>query len=246
MHALIVYAHPERTSFTAAMKDAAEATLTALGHSVDVSDLYAERFDPVAGRHDFQSAADPARFHYQTEQLHAAATQGFADDILREQTRVARADLMLFVFPLWWGGLPAILKGWFDRVMAYGFAYADGKRFDAGYFRGRRALMGACTGGTRDRFSDEGAYGDIERVLYPVRHCMIEYLGLEVLDPFMAYGVPRVDAEVRDQYLHAWSARVAAAIEDPAWQSVARATGTAFAQRLAQGRAEGAGWNRRP
>jgi NAD(P)H dehydrogenase (quinone) len=213
MHALIVYAHPEPSSFTAAMKDVAVATLTALGHTVDVSDLYGDRFNPVAGRHDFQGMAEPARFHYQTEQLHAWQTQGFAADIVREQARVARAELIVFVFPLWWGGVPAILKGWFDRVMAYGFAYVDGKRFDSGSFRGRCALMGVSTGGTTERFSDQGVYGDIQRVLYPVRRCMLEYLGLGVLDPFVAYAAPRVEAAARDEYLEAWSARVAAAID---------------------------------
>jgi NAD(P)H dehydrogenase (quinone) len=244
MRALVVYAHPEPSSFTAALKDAAVATLMTRGHAVDVSDLHAEAFDPVAGRHDFETQADRSRFHYQTEQLHASKTNGFAPDIVREQARVASADLMVFVFPIWWGGLPAILKGWFDRVMAYGFAYADGKRFDAGYFRGRRALMGISTGGTTERFSDEGVYGDIQRVLYPVRRCMFEYLGLEVLDPFVAYAASRVDAAMRQEYLDAWSVRVAAAIDDPAWQSRVRDTATEFAQRLQQGQAEGPVWTR--
>jgi NAD(P)H dehydrogenase (quinone) len=213
MHALIVYAHPEPSSFTAALKDAAVAQLTALGHTVEVSDLYAEGFNPVGGRHDFQESADRGRFHYQTEQLYAWKTSGFAADVAREQARVARADLMLFVFPLWWGGLPAILKGWFDRVMAYGFAYADGQRFDRGYFRGRRALAGLCTGGTTERFSDDGVYGNIQRVLYATRRCILEYLGLEVLDPFVAYAAGRVDTAQREEYLVAWSARVVAATE---------------------------------
>ncbi len=63
MHALIVYAHPEPTSFTAALKDTAVDALRGAGHTVDVSDLYAEGFNPVAGRHDFVAAFDPNRFH---------------------------------------------------------------------------------------------------------------------------------------------------------------------------------------
>ena len=244
MHALIVHAHPEPSSFTAALKDTAVAKLAALGHTVEVSDLYAEAFNPVAGRHDFAAPADPGRFHYQSEQLHASRTGTFADDLVREQARVARAELMVFVFPLWWGGLPAVLKGWFDRVMAYGFAYADGRRFDSGYFRPRRALMGMCTGGTAERFTDEGAYGDIQRVLYPVRHCILEYLGLEVLDPFVAYAAPRVDAAARAAYLDAWAARIAAAVDDAQWQVRVRNTASEFAQRVEQGRLDAAGWSR--
>ncbi|MQA01644.1 MAG: hypothetical protein GEV07_02555 [Streptosporangiales bacterium] len=99
VHALIVYAHPEPTSFTAALKDAAVTALTEAGHGVDVSDLYGEGFDPVAGRRDFTSVADPARFHYQTEQAHASVNHGFAAEIVREQQRIARAQVIIFVFP---------------------------------------------------------------------------------------------------------------------------------------------------
>src|SRR5205085_699340 len=109
MNVLIVYAHPEPTSFTAAMKDAALNALCAAGHRVEVSDLYGEGFNPIAGRHDFTQAADPVRFHYQSEQLNASKTDGFAPELVREQERLLRADLLVLVFPLWWGGLPAIV-----------------------------------------------------------------------------------------------------------------------------------------
>jgi NAD(P)H dehydrogenase (quinone) len=190
-----VYAHPEPTSFTAALKDAAVRVLSTAGHQVEVSDLYGEGFNPVAGRHDFTRVADPMRFHYQSEQLAASRTGSFAGDLLREQDRLMRADLLVFVFPLWWGGLPAIVKGWFDRVCAYGVAYADGKRFEEGYFVGRRVILGLTTGGTGERFSAGGSYGDIRDVLYSVQRCILEYLGLEVMEPFVAYASPRVDAE---------------------------------------------------
>jgi NAD(P)H dehydrogenase (quinone) len=219
MRALIVYAHPEPTSFTAALKDTAVRALSAGGHAVEVSDLYAEGFNPVAGRHDFVAAADPARFHYQSEQLHASRTGGFAADLAREQARLLRADLFVFAFPLWWGGVPAIVKGWFDRVCAYGVAYADGKRFDQGFFIGRRALLAVTTGGTPERFSPGGGYGPIKDVLYPVRRCMLEYLGLEVIEPFVAYAAPRVDAAARTEYLRAWEMRLMSAADDPQWQA---------------------------
>jgi NAD(P)H dehydrogenase (quinone) len=223
MNVLIVYAHPESTSFTAALKDAAVRALSAAGHQVEVSDLYAERFNPVAGRHDFTHAADPARFHYQSEQLEASRTGSFAADLVREQDRLMRADLLVFVFPVWWGGLPAILKGWFDRVCAYGVAYADGKRFERGYFVGRRAILGLTTGGTIERFSAGGTYGEMRDVLYSVRRCILEYLGLEVMEPFIAYAAPRVDAAVRADYLRGWEARLLATAGDPEWQARLRA-----------------------
>ncbi len=208
MHALIVYAHPEPTSFTAALKDAAVEALRSAGSSVEVSDLYAENFNPVAGRHDFLDALDPYRFHYQTEQAHAHATHGFAPDIAREQQRLLRADLVIWTYPIWWGGVPAILKGWFDRVLAYGFAYADGRRYDTGFFPEKRGVLCLTTGGTQERFSPTGVYGSIDQVLWPVQRLMLEYLAIQALEPFVAYGTPRVDQQTRDDYLQAWRTRL--------------------------------------
>lgn len=196
MKCLIIHASPEPASFTSALKDAALARLLELGHEVEVSDLYAEEFNPVAGRHDFQKAADDSTFHYQ-----------------REQQRVIEAGLYLFTYPLWWGGMPAILKGWFDRVMAYGFAYADGQRFTTGWFQGRHALVGLTTGGTAERFSADGVYGPIETLLYPHRRTMLEYLGLTVHPTFVAYAAPRVTDAQRKQYLSNWQAAVQDAAE---------------------------------
>jgi len=162
----------------------------------------------VAGRHDFGTVADGARFHYQTEQGYAHKHQTFAPDLVREQQRFLNADLVVWLFPIWWGGMPAIMKGWFDRVLAFGFAYADGKRYDTGFFPQKRGLLCLATGGTRDRFSDAGVYGDIKTVLWPPQRLMLEYLGMKALEPFVAYGAPRVDAEARSAYLAQWRKRL--------------------------------------
>ena len=198
---LIVLANPEPSSFCHALAGAARDALTSAGHHVEVSDLYAQGFNPVAGRHDFSTVADPARFHYQSEQAKAARENGFSDELAREQARVRKADNLILVFPLWWGGMPAILKGWLERVLAYGFAYVDGHRFDSGLLRGRRAMICVTTGGTPERFSPEGVYGPIEGVLYPVQRLGLEYMGLSVEPPFAAYGAPRVSNEEREAML---------------------------------------------
>jgi NAD(P)H dehydrogenase (quinone) len=240
MNVLIVYAHPEPTSFCGAMKDAAVRVVQETGHSVTVSDLHAEGFNPVAGRHDFTGTADAARFHYQTEQNHAAQSNSFAADLAREHERLLAADLIVFVFPIWWSGLPAILKGWFDRVFAYGVAYADGKRFDQGFFKGRRGLMGLVTGGTAERYSADGVYGEMDIVLHSVKRGILEYIGLDVLPPFVAYAAPRVDADERTGYLAAWEQRIRDAVDDPAWQEALRGLGPV--RREAD---TGAGWTRK-
>jgi NAD(P)H dehydrogenase (quinone) len=214
MHVLFVYAHPEPASFTAALKDAGVAALRQAGHSVEVSDLYAEAFNPVAGRHDFLTVANAERFHYQTEQGHAHEAQRFASDLAREQQRFLKADLVVWIYPIWWGGMPAILKGWFDRVLAFGFAYADGRRYDSGFFPGKRGMLCLSTGGTQQRFSAGDVYGDIGTVLWPAQRLMIEYLGVDALEPFVAYAAPRIDAKGRKTYLQQWCSRLHTIAED--------------------------------
>lgn len=221
MNVLIVYAHPEPASFNAAMRDRARDALTRAGHEVVISDLYGEGFNPVAGRHDFLSAADGQVFHYQTEQAHAARHGSYAPDIMREQKRVADADLLILQFPLWWGGVPAILKGWGERVFSYGFGYADGLRFDTGVFRGRRAMVSLTSGGTTARFGVGAAYGELERqVLWQIQHLGLEYMGYELEPPFVAYGAPRVDAAGRAAYLDALEEHVLRAAAKPVDRSL--------------------------
>ncbi|WP_169801033.1 NAD(P)H-dependent oxidoreductase [Novosphingobium naphthalenivorans] len=204
MHILFVYAHPEPKSFTAALLEEAKAVLTEDGHSFEVSDLYGERFNPVLDRHDFSTVADEDYFSVQGEQSLAEERDGYSDEIRREQARVAKADVIVFLFPLWWGGPPAIVKGWFERVMSYGFGYVDGARYDRGLFKGRSALVCVPTGGTIERFSEGGTYGTIRQVLWPFQHCALKYTGLNILDDFIAYASPRVDQEQRVRYLAQW------------------------------------------
>lgn len=204
-HVLIVTAHPEPGSFNHALTARAAEVLRAGGHTVALSDLYGEGFDPLGGRGDFVSVVDPDRFHYQTEQAHAVRHGTFAADIAREQARVEAADVLILQFPLWWGGPPAVLKGWLDRVLAYGFGYVDGHRFDTGLFRGRRAMLSVTTGGTPARF-DGGVYGPIETVLWPVQRLALEYMGFDVASPFVSYGVPRISGAEREALLERWAA----------------------------------------
>ena len=118
-------------------------------------------------------------------------------------------------------------------------AYADGKRFDQGFFVGRRAVLGVVTGGTPERFSAGGSYGPMPEVLYPLRRCILEYLGLEVMEPFVAYAAPRVDAATRAEYLRGFEACLLATAGDPDWQArlSAAAGATAHNRVIPEGKA---------
>ena len=147
MHILIVYAHQEQHSFSCALKDMAVSVLEAKGHSVEVSDLYAQHFNPVASRDDFTTLSDTRYINYMLEQRTASEHGFFSEDIRTEQEKVLRADLIMFHFPIWWFSAPAMLKGWFDRVFATGVTWNFGHIYDGALLKGKKAMLVVTTGG---------------------------------------------------------------------------------------------------
>uniref|UniRef100_A0A8D2JA19 NAD(P)H dehydrogenase [quinone] 1 n=1 Tax=Varanus komodoensis TaxID=61221 RepID=A0A8D2JA19_VARKO len=135
-NALIVLAHPERASFNHAMKAAAAEALQKAGWVVAVSDLYAMKFNPVLSRQDITgSPKDSQNFNYSAEAGLAWKEGRLSSDIVEEQDKLKAADLVIFQFPIQWCGLPAILKGWFDRILTGGFAYSYSAMHDQGPFQ---------------------------------------------------------------------------------------------------------------
>ena len=208
MNVLILYAHPSPQSFNAALRDAAAEEARSLGHDVLISDLYADDFEAVGGVRDFVAPENADRFHYQSEQRAAALNEGFTADIAREQDKLRWADCLILQFPIWWGGPPAIVKGWIDRVCAYGVAYADGTRFATGLFKGRRSMISVTTGGSTRRFSSDGEYGAIDAVLWPIQQLFLGYMGYELAAPHVCYGAPRIDDAARAEQIAGLRARV--------------------------------------
>ena len=207
MKALVVLAHPERNSFNGAMCDAAMEALAESGHEVVLSDLYRENFDVAAGRGDFRSSADPAYLSYQAEQRNAVATNGFAEEIAREQARLRSCDIVIFQFPLWWFGPPAILKGWFDRVLACGFAYGGGRWFETAPLRGRRALLSLTMGAKSDRWGPDKLFGPLEWCLHPIHVGALNFCGFDVLAPQIVHAPASASGEEREILLQAWRNR---------------------------------------
>jgi NAD(P)H dehydrogenase (quinone) len=206
--ALLVFAHPEPRSFNGALRDVAVATLATAGYQVDVADLHAEGFDPVPGRHDFTGQLDPARFDLGREQMHAAQTGGFAPDLQREIDRVLAADLLILQFPLWWYSLPGLLKGWIDRVFAFGALYGPGRTWDNGVMRGRRALLSFTTSAPASTFLPDGKNGDMARILWPIHAGVFGVCGYDVLPPFIAHSVGFVDDAARAALLAQYRERL--------------------------------------
>jgi len=109
VRALVVYAHPSPDSLTHALYEAATAALTRAGHEVVGLDLYAEALVPA------MSEAERRGYHSDRPILDPT--------IARHADLVRWADALVFVYPTWWMGLPAILKGWLERVLVPGVAF---------------------------------------------------------------------------------------------------------------------------
>ena len=108
MHVLVVYCHPVETSYHAALHQEVLARLRGAGHTVDDCDLYAEGFNPVMSREE--------RLGYHEVPANQQALASYVE-------RLRRADALVFCFPTWCFGLPAMLKGFFDRLFMPGVAF---------------------------------------------------------------------------------------------------------------------------
>ncbi|QQJ98848.1 NAD(P)H-dependent oxidoreductase [Burkholderia ambifaria] len=201
MNVLIVYAHPEPRSLNGALRDFAVEHLEAAGHAVQVSDLYAMNWKAAFDAHDVTDRAPDARFDPALDSKRAFETGTQRDDIAREQDKLKWADAVILQFPLWWFSMPAIMKGWVERVYAYGFAYGVGEhsdqrwgdRYGEGSLAGKRAMVIVTTGGWESHYSARGINGPIDDVLFPIQHGILYYPGFDVLPPFVIYRTGRMN-----------------------------------------------------
>lgn len=207
MNVLLVLAHPEPRSFNGALRDTARDVLGAGGHAVCESDLHAMRWQPVLGPEAFAEHA-PGFFNAQAAQRAAVSGGTQSADVVAEQAKLGWADLVIVIFPVWWFGVPAILKGWIDRVFAVGVAYGGGRWFDSGVYRGKRALIACTTGARRDRFSENGLFGPLDWVLHPLRVGTFNFCGFDTLEPFIAWAAAHVGDDARRDLLEQWRNRL--------------------------------------
>ncbi|MHC8319967.1 NAD(P)H-dependent oxidoreductase [Pseudomonas sp. GB2N2] len=201
MNVLIVHAHPEPQSFTAALRDQAVHTLQAQGHEVQVSDLYAMNWNPVASAEDFYDRDNPEYLVYALEQRLGVKSKSLAPDIQQELDKLLWADLLILNFPIYWFSTPAILKGWIDRVLVSGVCYGGKRFYDQGGLAGKKALVTVTLGGRQHMFGEGAIHGPLEDMLRPLLRGTLAYVGLDVLPPFVAWHVPYISAEAREQFL---------------------------------------------
>jgi NAD(P)H dehydrogenase (quinone) len=208
MRILIVHAHHEPSSFNGSMTREARAALLAAGHEAIVSDLYSMRFDPVSDRRNFTSCWNPEILKQQDEESLASRVNGYVPQLQDEMDKLACCDALILQFPLWWFGMPAILKGWVDRVFAVGRAYGSRRWFDRGVFSGKLAMCSVTVGGFEDIYSEQGINGPLVAILYPIHHGILVFTGFAVVEPFIVYGPSRISEQAREACLLRYLERV--------------------------------------
>ncbi len=146
MHVLIILDHPNPESFSAAVARQFIAGAEAAGHSAELADLNAEGFDPPWSMADIEGDAGTA----------------MPPDVLDEQARIARADTICLVFPLFWWGMPAMTKGWVDRVWSWGWAYDQLDDPEQSLQRPRTGVLLIPAGARSDEMEEQGYLAALE------------------------------------------------------------------------------------
>jgi len=199
MNVFIIHAHPEPKSYSSALKDTALNYFENSGNKVIVSDLYKMKFNPVGDKNDFKKLSAEVFFKYQTEQVNASKNDLFSDEIKIEMEKLLWADLVIFNFPMWWFSVPAIMKGWVDRIFAMGFSYGAGKGVYAeGIFKTKKGMLCVTTGGPESAFKENGRNGDIDKILFPINHGILYFVGMQTLPYFIVYGAARLNEVERE------------------------------------------------
>ncbi|WP_097232473.1 NAD(P)H-dependent oxidoreductase [Streptomyces zhaozhouensis] len=191
---LIVSAHPDPRSLTASLTGFAADELRAAGHEVEISDLYAMKWRAVTDADDYPEHPAGARLDVGAASQHAYENGSLTADVRAEQERLLRADAVILQFPLWWFSVPAILKGWLDRVFSGGFAYGkDVPQYRNGSLSGRRVLLSVTYGATESALSERGIHGPLADALFPLQHGVFFFTGMSVLEPFTIASAVNLD-----------------------------------------------------
>lgn len=217
---LIVHAHPSPRSLNRTFVHEARGALARAGCRVIESDLYGMQWKAVFDASDFPDRQRLERLAFIEESRHAYRTGAQTLDVIAEQEKLTAADAVIFQFPLWWFGLPAILKGWIDRVFAYGLAYGyrdagNAHRYGEGGLAGKRALLSVTVGGPRVDYGPRGINGPLDQLLFPVTHGTLFFAGMMVLPTFAVYDADRLEPPAVAEALARYRDKLATLFTEP-------------------------------
>lgn len=182
MKCLIVYAHPNPKSFNNAVKETVVEELKSAGKEVTIRDLYALNFNPVLRGDDFG----------------AIQKGSVLEDVKAEQEHIRSADVIVFVSPLWWTGLPAILKGYIDRVFTIGFAYAFTETGVTGLLKDKSVMLFTTTGTPHDMYEASGMFKSLGQT---IDGGIFNFCGMDVIEHKYLTAIPYITDSDRAKML---------------------------------------------
>lgn len=184
MKVLVVYAHPNPQSFNHAILEAFTAGLAEAQHEYEIVDLYAVNFNPCLSGKDLSNLFERTP----------------ADDIRAQQEKVSSSDAVVFIYPVWWTGPPAILKGWIDRVLSMGFAYGFDEKdgHPVGLLKNRKALVLNTAGSAAEEASMSGSADALKKIQDDLT---LRFCGINDVGHVIFHNIIMADETVRQRYL---------------------------------------------
>ena len=182
MNHLIIFAHPNPTSFGSAICRELQRLSEAKGNTVQLRNLYETGFNPIFSARDIETIDGG----------------DLPDDIKTEQMYVAAADHITFVYPVWWGGMPAIMKGYIDRVFSYGFAYSYDESGVKTLLAGKRGSIICTTGASNEEYEKSGIHAAMRLIADDV---IFGFCGIEPTKILFLGNVAGVSRETREKWL---------------------------------------------
>jgi len=181
MRILIIYSNHYGNNFNSRLLDRLKSKITQIGDELEVRDLYQMNFDPVLRTKDFEmiSAGNPP------------------DDIRKEQELIKWADILLFIYPIWWGGMPAIVKGYIDRVFSWGFAYKSNGNGPVPLLTDKKAIIMNSFGQSRAEY-EMGMFAAMNRVN---SEGVFGFSGVQVLQQLYFPSIQSASLEVQEEYI---------------------------------------------
>ncbi|MGM9924914.1 MAG: NAD(P)H-dependent oxidoreductase [Bacillus sp. (in: firmicutes)] len=182
MNHLIIYAHPSANSFNSAIKATIIQKVEQSNHAIKVRDLYELHFDPVL----------------QHEEMLDIQKNQYRPDVLCEQQHIAWADVIYFIYPTWWYSMPAILKGYCDRVFTNGFAFTSTPDGSKGMLYGKKAFIFETAGDTEHSLLHRNLK---QGMMNTMDIGILQYCGIEVLQHKLMPEIHDISDEARQKYL---------------------------------------------
>ena len=192
MNIYLILAHPETKSFNASLANAQRKALIDFGHEVRFKDLYQDKFNPLLTKNDFPHIPKDQHIQFPYAQGQSYKNNTTADDVTEEHKNLSWADAVIIQFPLWLYGMPAILKGWCERVLSEGFAHepSNNRWFENGGLSDTRLLLSLTTNGKKVTFSSRGRHWSLDIILWPILNAFW-FSGFKIIRPFIAFDVIR-------------------------------------------------------